>query len=231
MSTRKARQLAVRVAETHADLADALVPGTTGGHAERVSGGGRGDDRPAPANLQVIEHRHQLLAGLRYWLARTEQPPWAPAPTGCGTNPALAAQTLCERLDRMSDDDVTELSDNLGAWLHRARVLTDTPALRGTIPLGACPNRDELDTADAVWTCPGTVHAMLPMDRRAPVYVRCHECGTRWEVAELPQAADQLVSVHVAAELAGVSVRTVQRRTPTRDSGLVRLGDALTGAQ
>lgn len=220
MSARKLDQLLRTTPAVYATLEDALLRPTTGPGAERVSGGG-GDDKPAPLQLQVAEHRHTGLRGLRWWVARLGLELDQQPPATLGEHPAGMCAWLLSLADQLDPDTAGELADNLASWQRRARVLTDLPELRTTLPLPErCPAGGEL------WDCPGNLRVNLPADRGRTAWVTCPSCRARWEVTELPQAADVRLPVHVVAELLGVTVRTVQRRTE-RDDGMVRLGDAL----
>lgn len=220
MSADKLDELLRTTPAVYATLEDALLRPTTGPGAERVSGGG-GDDRPAPLQLQVAEHRHTGLRGLRWWVARLARELDKGLPTELGENPTGMCAWLYGNADQLDQATRAELADNLTSWQRRARVLTDLPELRTTLPLPEpCPAGGEL------WDCPGQLRVNLPADRGRTAWVTCPSCRARWEVTELPQAADVRLPVHIAAELAGVTVRTVQRRTE-RDDGMVRLGDAL----
>lgn len=216
------RSLLLDTARLYADLEDGLHGVRTGEPGEPRS---TSVDRPLPLDADVAEHRHLLVRGLRHWVARTRN---AGAPTQHTTRVPAMVAILISRLDDMDTADRTELADNLEGWRRGARGRMDLPKLRGSIPLGAgtCPDTAELD-GQAMYACGGELRVMVPADRNRPAWVQCRTCSTRWAVHELPAAADQQVPVHVAAELAGVTVRTIQRRTGARDSGQVRLGDAL----
>lgn len=219
--SRTLTQLLQTLPDVYGQLEDALHGTATGPGGERVSGGG-GDDRPAPLQLQVAEHRAQLVKGVRYWLARTQAELRLCSRGRLGDRLELGTAWLLDHHRQLSAESQAELADNLAGWLRKARSLTDLPQLRGTLPLGGCLNTGEL------WSCAGTLTAMLPADRRRQVYLSCRDCGGRWDVTELPDAANVQLPVHLAAELLGVTVRTVQRRAADdRDAGTVRLGDAL----
>lgn len=225
MRARDLRQLLTTTPDVYGVLREALVRPTTGTSGPRVSGGG-GDERPAPLQLQVAEHRHTGLRGLRWWVhtldTRLARAPHTLGPTPrVGESPAAMCAWLMHGAYLLDHDQAAELADNLATWQHRARVLTDLPQLRGRLPLGApCAASTEH------WRCPGELWAMLPADRDRPMWLACPECRARWTPTELPAALDVVVPVRVAAELLGVTVRTVQRRA-SRDGGRVRLGDVL----
>jgi hypothetical protein len=146
-------RLLTEVPAVYAVLGEALVPG----------GGGGGDgmprapkdplERPAPANLEVAEHRHKLLRGLRWWVdAVRDTPPPAgfigPAtftehlatlpPVGSSIS-GLCAMLLAH-LHVMAPEDHAELRSNLEDWLHDAYAVTghrSRPAKALQLPEGA----------------------------------------------------------------------------------------------
>lgn len=208
-------RLLLQSAQLYADLADALTGVRTGEDADRVSGGSV--EAPLPVDTAVVDHRHLLVRGLRYWCARKPR-----CESGVlETVPAMVAH-LIGHLPDMDAEARTELRSNLLDWRHGVTKVTSGPRLRGKLPLPAsCPN-----ATNELWNCTGTVTLLLPADKRRKPWLECDVCKARLEVAELPQAADTLLPVHEAAALLDVSVRTVQRRA-ARDSGYVRLGDLL----
>lgn len=220
MKRSKLEQLLVSLPDVYGQLEDALHGTRAGGDSERVTGGG-GDSRPAPLQLQVAEHRAQLVRGVRYWLARTQGELHLCARGRVGQRLALGTAWLLAYVHQLPAESQAELQANLADWHRKARALTDLPRLRGSVLLGACPN-----AGLELWSCTGQLRAMLPADRDASAYLSCRDCGGRWDVTELPEAANVTVPVHVAADLLGVSVRTIQRRAE-RDAGVVKLGDVL----
>lgn len=161
-------ELLARVPVVYGLLQDALVPGGGGGYdGERVSGGG-GEPPKAPANLEVAEHRHTLLRGLRWWVDAVVDG-W---PGKVGDSPTHMCALLLAHLHVMAPEDQAELQTNLWDWLG-----------------GAMPLVGKVST---------------PTPPRLPL-----------------EALDRRVPVHVAAEVLGVSVRTVQRRAPRADGTVV----------
>lgn len=220
MNTHELRRLLERVPAVHAQLGDALVPSGSSPDGERVTGGG-GDSRPAPARLEVAEHRNELLRGLRWWCAHTTAA--ATRPT-MGDSPARMCAWLIAHMFTLDRGQHTELGDNLETWLRRARKLAadERPARLVPLPAGCLTETTEL------WECVGTLALAIPQrGREGTPELRCSECRASFPVTELPAAANVQLGVADAAALLGMSVRTVQRRAP-RDAGTVRLSDLLT---
>lgn len=168
--TRDLRATLTLVPAVYARLGDALTPGRGAGDGPSTPDPVH---RPAPARLDAVEHRHQLLRGLRWWVASTSP---SGVPEGVGVSPARMCAVLLARLPHLSPSHRVELHANLTVWLDDAYHLT------------------------------GAVAAPRP---RLPL-----------------EALTQTVPVHVAADVLGVSVSTVQRRTPGRVGGMVVLRDA-----
>lgn len=158
------------VASTYLQLAEAALPGRTGEPSD-TSPDPR--NRPAPGRLPVMEHRHKLLRGLRWWVDAVRDPE---EQTRVGESvPHMCAWLLAHEGD-LAPEDREEMTKNLNDWVSKA------------------------------WGLVG------PLEQLA---------------VELPAGAeDQVVPVHVAAQVLGVSVSTVKRRAP-RVGGMVRLGDAM----
>lgn len=175
MSATAARDVLLRVPYVYAELALSLVPGAPAPDGERVAGGGSVTP-PAPANLDVADHRHQLVRGLRWWVDAVRDDD---TPPRLGESVSRMAVYMVSVLPAMAAEDVAMLHENLMDWLyaaypHMGKVEAPTAPVR--LPLGA---------------------------------------------------EDQLVSVKVAAQVLGVTTRTIQRRVPDRANGVVRLGDAM----
>lgn len=117
---RPLRDLLVQVPAVYAELGHALLPGRSGEPSD-TSPDPR--HRPAPANLEVTEHRHQLVRGLRWWVdvvtdARQQA---FPAPVG-GSVPMMCA-VLLGHLHLLADEDQAELQANLWDWVGDAMPL------------------------------------------------------------------------------------------------------------
>lgn len=209
----------------YARLGDALVPGSTGDGGDRVSGATQ-VSQPAPARLDVAEHRHELVRGLTWWVARLDGT-LRMTPHTYRPRPVLTSRGgvtgLCAWLAYVTPSvprHHTELAENLQAWQTKAqRFLTsDGPARHVPLPAG-CMNTTEL------WTCPGELSLAIPPKGKAAPYLTCRECRGRWEVTELPQAADVRLPVQLAADLTGV--HHYQLRRWAGGANTITLGNAL----
>lgn len=98
----------------YAHLGDELVPARSG---EPPAHSPDPKHRPPPANLDVADHRHKLLRGLRWWsdAVGTEG-----AGRHLGDSPAHMCAWLIAHLPAMAEEDRTELHSNLGEWLTKA---------------------------------------------------------------------------------------------------------------
>lgn len=163
------------VADLYSQLQDALVPG---GNRAPGDPGGSPDPvaSPAPARLDVIEQRHLLLRGLRWWCDAVD--PDLERTYVIGNDVARMCDYLIRWAHVMAPEDVETLAGNLQDWINGALPLVGSPSER---------------------------RVSLP-----------------------PGAEAQVVPVHEAAKLLGVTVRTIRRRTPDRADGMVKLGDALS---
>jgi hypothetical protein len=162
----------------YAHLGDELVPRRS---SEPPDSSPNPMHRPPPANLDVAEHRHQLLRGLRWWAD-------AVGTEGAGRHLGESVAHMCAwliaHLGDMAAEDQETLYGNLNEWLAKA-----TGMAGGYEP-------------------------------PAEPFIR---------VRDLPAGAeDSIVSVAVAAKVLGVSVRTIQRRSPNRFAGQVRLRDVMS---
>lgn len=115
------------------DLEDAALARAKGEPGERR---GSGDPRssPAPGRVEVMEHRHELLRGLRWWVDAVAPNP-ADRPTIVGGNVTAMCRLLTKHLPAMAPEDRAELRANLDAWRVRAWRLMD-PAPREAGDLG-----------------------------------------------------------------------------------------------
>lgn len=110
---RAALELVPRV---YADLGTAMVPGGSSAvDGERVSGGGQ-TEAPAPARLEVAEHRHLLLRGLRWWVDVLDPDTTMPV----GDSPAKMCAVILGNLHHLDTEDAETLRSNLTEWLHAA---------------------------------------------------------------------------------------------------------------
>jgi hypothetical protein len=107
------RDLLVRVPAVYAELEHALLPGRSG---EPSDSSPDPRHRPAPARLEVTEHRHQLLRGLRWWVDAVGVEGRLRTAPMLGDSPARMCAWLLAHLDVMADEDRAELRANLWDW-------------------------------------------------------------------------------------------------------------------
>jgi hypothetical protein len=88
-------------------------------------------ESPAPGRLDVMEHRHELVRGLRWWVDAVHD---GDEGTPDLSSPGAMAWWLQTRLVVMAAEDRAELADNLSRWLRRAWQLADpTPMEPGEL--------------------------------------------------------------------------------------------------
>lgn len=115
-------ELLARAASVHADLIDAALPGRAGDPDERPAVDPT--RKPAPGDLGVMEHRHQLVRGLRWWVDAVRDPG---EHTQVGHDVALMARWLAGHVHVMAAEDRAELDANLSAWLVKAAGIMGAP--------------------------------------------------------------------------------------------------------
>lgn len=88
--------------------------------------------KPAPGRLEVMEHRHELVRGLRWWVDAVRDPD--------DTRRVAASDVrwLCGyiagHVDRMAAEDRDELTANLRTWRHKAwKIIDPTPLEAGEV--------------------------------------------------------------------------------------------------
>lgn len=118
--------LLAKVPAVYAQLGDAAVPmGSVGGD---MPTGPTSVHPNAPARLDVIDHRHQLLRGLRWWVDAVDDGT-SPLPVGESV-PRMCAWLLAN-LRHMDETDAATLRGNLWDWIGEALPMVgqvDTPA-------------------------------------------------------------------------------------------------------
>lgn len=118
--TRLERLLA-RVPAVWSELGRSLKPGSGSVGGERVSGNPR-VEAPDVANLTVVEHRHRLVRGLRWWVDAVTPDP-GDRPMGLGDSPARMCAWLWANVAVMAAEDAAELERNLWEWESEALPL------------------------------------------------------------------------------------------------------------
>ena len=115
------RQLAT-AASVYADLVDAALPGNAGDPNDRPAPDPT--RKPAPGNLGVMEHRHELVRGLRWWVDAVRDPG---EHTQVGHDVTLMARWLAEHVDVMDETDARDLEAHLRRWLGKAAGIMGSP--------------------------------------------------------------------------------------------------------
>jgi hypothetical protein len=169
------------------ELEDGTRPLRTG---DEVARGGRDPrDKPAPGRLEVMDHRHELVRGLRWWVdAVRERGTRTPR---MGDNVFRMCAWLFNHLDVMADEDRDEMLANLGAWQRRAWRMMDLPddrkdPLGFMLPPEAFDRVVQVKTAAEVLGCTvRTIQRRVPADRRPGGMVRLGDAAPRCELCDL----------------------------------------------
>lgn len=121
---RTVQDLLEQVPRVWADLEHALVPGRSSEPPDSVNP----LNKPAPARLDVAEHRVLLLRGLRWWVDAVMDPDdMRRLPEGTSTSPARLCALLLAHLEVMSAEDRDELREQLADWLWDAYPFMGKP--------------------------------------------------------------------------------------------------------
>lgn len=174
--------LLARAASVHADLIDAALPGRAGDPDERPAVDPT--RKPAPGDLGVMEHRHQLVRGLRWWVDAVRDPGER---TQVGHDVALMARWLAGQVHVMAAEDRAELDANLSAWLGKAAGIMGA-STSPPIDLTTDQMDQRVRVADAARLLGCTVRTVqrrVPADQRPGGMVllrevwRCVQCDLR----------------------------------------------------
>lgn len=184
-----------RIPGVYRDLEDALIPGRSGEPAGSVDP----VHKPAPANLNVAEHRHKLLRGLRWWVDAVH-PKDGRVPR-VGEDVALMCGALLAALPAMDPDDRTTLHSNLRDWLTGAWGFMGDPEPTAVgLPDGAMDQRVRVADAARILGCTvRTIQNRVPRESRGGGLVllreawRCDHCDLRW--GECPHTRQLRVTV------------------------------------
>lgn len=104
-----------RVPIAYEELGQSLLP--SAGRGEMVSGGGELVNRRAPASIAIIDHRHKLLRGLRWWVDALDG---GDRSLPAADNVAAMCGWLTKMVHVLEPEDEIELTRNLGQWVDRA---------------------------------------------------------------------------------------------------------------
>lgn len=159
---RRLEDMLQTIPAVYVDLVDAALPQRVGEQQER-RGGRDPREKPAPGDLSTIEHRHELVRGLRWWVDAVEND--SRARVGQSV-PAMCA-LLLSRLQVMAEDDLAQMRINLHVWLNRAWSMLDrTPREAGETLLDRVPMDQSVRVADAATLLGCTVRTI---QRRVPL--------------------------------------------------------------
>ena len=115
------RRLATAAA-VYGDLLDASLPGRSG---EPSSASRDPRDKPVPGSLTVLDHRHELVRLLRWWVDAVHEHGERTARMGDDV-PAMA-RYLAAHVHVMADEDAGSLYGRLGGWLARSAGMMGEP--------------------------------------------------------------------------------------------------------
>jgi hypothetical protein len=152
--TARLRRLLVLVPEVYGELQTAAVPGRSAEPPDSRDP----REKPAPGNLTVMEHRHKLVRGLRWWVDAVRDPG---EHTEVAHSPARMGAWLLGHLGVMATEDQAELQDNLEQWLAAAWPLVgDVNPPRPVLPVTALDQRVSVKVAaEAVGVSRQTIYA------------------------------------------------------------------------
>lgn len=174
-----------RAASTYADLVDAALPGRAGDPDERPAADPT--RKPAPGDLGVMEHRHQLRTLLRWWVDAVRDPD---EHTRLGDDVPGMARYLAAHEHAMAPEDSRVLFGRVRGWLATsAAIMGDSTS--APIDLTADQLDQQVRVADAarILGCTvRTVQRRVPADQRPGGMVRLGD-AVRCELCDLP--ADQ----------------------------------------
>lgn len=170
-----------QVASVYADLVDASLPGRSGEPSDSAP-----DPlcKPAPGNLSVMDHRHKLVRGLRWWVDAVQDSSGARV----GESVPAMVRVIHAHLPVMADEDRAELARNLGDWLHAAWPYLGDPGapVQLDLPAEAYLQRVRVADAAAILGCTvRTIQRRVPADRRQGGMVVLGEAADRCEHCEL----------------------------------------------
>lgn len=170
-----------RIPGVYRDLEDALVPGRSG----EPSGAPDPVHRPAPANLDVTEHRHRLVRGLRWWVDAVH-PKDGRVPR-VGEDVALMCGALLAAVPSMEPEDQAELHNNLRSWLVKAwQFMGDPEPTTVALPAAALDQRVRVADAARILGCTvRTIRRRVPIENRGGGMVLLREAW-RCELCDLP---------------------------------------------
>lgn len=177
-----ARHLAL-AATVYADLVDAALPGRGDPNDRPAPDPTR---KPAPGNLGVMDHRHNLRTLLRWWVDAVRDP--YDEQTRLGDDVPGMARYLAAHEPDMAPEDAKLLYGRVRGWLA-----TSAAIMGGSISAPIDLTTDQLDqrvrVADAARLLGCTVRTIqrrVPADQRPGGMVRLEDALPRCEHCDLP---------------------------------------------
>lgn len=175
-------RLLASVAAVYDDLLDASLPGRGGDPDERPAPDPT--HKPAPGDLGVMEHRHKLVRGLRWWVDAVRDPG---EHTQVGHDVTLMARWLAAHVNVMAPEDRAELASNLSAWLGKSAGIMGAP-VSAPIALEDAQLDQRVRVADAARLLGCTVRTVqrrVPADQRQGGMVLLRDV-VRCDLCDLP---------------------------------------------
>lgn len=173
-------RLLARVPGVYEDLVDAALPARGGEPSDRSPDP---REKPAPGNLSVMELRHKLVRGLRWWVDAVDDGTEGGGPVG--ESVARMAAYLLHHSPVMAPEDKAELQANLTDWLTEAWEFMGAPdPVHVDLPDAAYEQRVRVADAARILGCTvRTIQRRVPTERRpggmvslADAVGRCGQC-------------------------------------------------------
>lgn len=161
-------QLLAMIPTVYVELGQVTVLTGSGGPPDRSPDP---RDKPIPANLSVVDHRHQLVRGLRWWVDAVKD---APTAQPVGESVTHMCALLLHYAPGLESEDRDELTTNLRQWLHKADRMNNPPDDRpAPIPAEALSQRVPVHVAaKALGVSVSTVKRRTPGREAGQVLIR-----------------------------------------------------------
>ena len=174
--------LLARAASTYDDLVDAALPGSGGDPDERPAPDPT--RKPAPGNLGVMEHRHDLVRALRWWVDAVRDPG---EHTRVGHDVAAMARWLAAHEHVMAPEDACTLYGRVRGWLATSgAIMGESTSAPIDLTTAQLDQRVRVADAARILGCTvRTVQRRVPADQRPGGMVRLGDV-VRCELCDLP---------------------------------------------
>jgi len=186
-------QLLAAIPGVYDDLVDGALPVRTGEPSDRSPDP---REKPAPGRLDVMEHRHQLVRGLRYWSARAQAELELTTNGRVGQDVTRACAWLATLSPDLARETRDELGRNLAEWLGTAWGHLGDPDPAPSVPAGLPAGAAEqvvrvADAAKLLGCSVRTIQRRVPAEQRTGGHVRLGDAmdqlGPRCERRDLPE--------------------------------------------